>query len=128
MIVGESCSFRNYRLSRVLTFIAVYCLATSFASAAPPNIVLILADDLGYGDLACYGNKGHQTPHNDALAAAGVLFSDLHSSGPMCTPTRAATLTGMYQQRFGSHFDTAISGVQHRDLGLPHEALTIAEL
>ena len=109
--------------------VAVCCLAATCVSAAPPpNIVLILADDLGYGDLACYGSKVHKTPHIDALAAEGIRFTDFHSSGPMCTPTRAATLTGLYQQRFGSQFDMAISGVHDRDVGLPHEALTIAEM
>ena len=113
--------------------IAVHCLAIcngtsgSLASAALPNFVLILADDLGFGDLACYGNTDHHTPHIDALAASGVRFTDFHSAGPMCTPTRAATLTGLYQQRFGRQFDAALSGVQQREQGLPHEAVTIAE-
>lgn len=97
-------------------------------SGSPTNFVLILADDLGYGDLGCYGNRGNETPHIDALAASGLRFTDFHSSGPMCTPTRVATLTGLYQQRFGSRFDTAISGVKDRDRGLPHEAVTIAEV
>ena len=111
----------------VLVVLLTLVTAPSFA-ASPPNVVLILADDLGYGDLACYGSRGHETPHIDALAADGVRFTDFHSAGPMCSPTRAATLTGLHQQRFGSLFDTAISGVSHRDKGLPHEAVTIAEL
>ncbi|MCC7338376.1 MAG: sulfatase [Pirellulaceae bacterium] len=106
----------------------VCCLAYHSACASQPNIVFIMADDLGYGDLACYGSAVHHTPHLDALAAAGMRFTDFHSSGPMCTPTRAAALTGLYQQRFGSQFDTALSGVDDRDLGLPHEAVTIAEV
>jgi arylsulfatase A-like enzyme len=67
----------------------------------PPNIVLILADDLGYGDLACYGNSVNQTPNLDRLAAEGLRFTDFHSNGPMCSPTRAALLIGQYQQRVG---------------------------
>jgi len=95
-------------------------------SADRPNIVLIVADDLGYGDLGCYGSQRNETPHLDRLAAGGIRFTDFHSAGPMCTPTRAAMLTGWYQQRFGPDFDTALSGdYQH---GLPHEAVTIAEL
>ncbi|MFG0240554.1 MAG: sulfatase, partial [Gimesia chilikensis] len=82
--------------------IAVCCVLTCLVSQAaeqqPPNIVLILADDLGYGDLACYGNKQVQTPHIDRLAAGGLKFTDFHSAGAMCTPTRAAMLTGQYQQ------------------------------
>ena len=129
--IGDGGSHRKH-VSAIL--LAVFCLAVfdraaaSHASGTKPNIVLILADDLGYGDLACYGNVSHQTPHIDALAATGVRFTDFHSAGPMCTPTRAATLTGRYQQRFGRQFDLALSGVSQRDLGLPHEAVTIAEL
>lgn len=97
-------------------------------AADQPNIILILADDLGYGDLGCYGSTRNKTPHIDWLAAEGIRFTDFHSAGPMCSPTRAAILTGRYQQRFGRVFDTAISGIHHRDLGLPHAAVTIAEL
>jgi len=95
---------------------------------AKPNVVLILADDLGYGDLGCYGSQLHQTPHIDALAESGLRLTDFHSAGPMCSPTRAAMLTGLYQQRFGRHFDHALSGTRHRETGLPHHAQTIAEL
>ncbi len=68
-------------------------------SAGKPNIVLILADDLGYGSLGCYGNKEVKTPNIDALAASGMRFTDFHSNGALCSPTRAALLTGRYQQR-----------------------------
>jgi len=64
-----------------------------------PNIVFIMADDLGYASLGCYGNKDIRTPNIDCLAHEGVLFTDYHSNGPFCTPTRAALLTGRYQQR-----------------------------
>lgn len=67
--------------------------------AAKPNIVLIMADDLGYGSLGCYGHPEVKTPHIDALAATGIRFTDFHSNGAMCTPTRAALMTGRYQQR-----------------------------
>jgi arylsulfatase A-like enzyme len=93
-----------------------------------PNIVFILADDLGYGDVGCYGHAGNKTPHIDALAEGGLRFTDFHSAGPMCTPTRAATLTGLYQQRFGRMFDGAISGKTQHDSGLPLAAVTIAEV
>lgn len=102
-------------------------LWSATVSATPPNIVLIVADDLGYGDLGCYGSKIHATPNIDALAASGLRFTDFHSAGPMCTPTRAAMLTGQYQQRFGREFDSALGEAQH-DMGLPHEAMTIAEV
>ncbi len=73
-----------------------------------PNIVLILADDLGYGDLGCYGNKKVRTPNIDRMAAEGMRFTDFHANGPMCSPTRAALLTGRYQQRVGV---TRVGGV-----------------
>lgn len=66
-----------------------------------PNIIFILADDLGYGDLAgYYGGKAH-TPNLNKLAQEGMLFTDFHSNGPMCSPTRAALMTGRYPQRLG---------------------------
>ncbi len=69
------------------------------ATAPPPNLVLIMADDLGYGSLGCYGSPTIKTPHIDQLAAGGVRFTDFHSSGTVCSPTRAALLTGRYPQR-----------------------------
>ncbi len=116
-------------LERKITSVIVVGLLVFLPSVfGGPNIILIMADDLGYGDLACYGNTRIETPHIDALAANGLRFTDFHSSGPMCSPTRAATLTGVYQQRFGAKFDGAISGVDDFDSGLPLEAETIAEV
>lgn len=66
-----------------------------------PNIVLILADDLGYGDLACYGGSKILTPHIDQLARDGARFTDFHSASAVCSPTRASILTGRYPARFG---------------------------
>jgi arylsulfatase A-like enzyme len=71
------------------------------AAAAKPNIVIIMVDDMGYADLSCYGNDRFQTPHLDALAREGLRFTDYHSNGAVCSPTRAALLTGRYQQRSG---------------------------
>jgi arylsulfatase A len=84
--------------------IALFLIATAPLRAADaprskPNIVLIMADDLGYGSLGCYGSTAVKTPHLDALAAGGVRLTDFHSNGPMCSPTRAALLTGRYPQR-----------------------------
>ena len=80
---------------------ACFLMASALAAAEhrQPNIVLILADDLGYGSLGCYGNQEVKTPHIDQLAAGGMKFTDFHSNGTMCTPTRASLLTGRYQQR-----------------------------
>jgi arylsulfatase A-like enzyme len=78
-----------------------------------PNIVLIMADDLGYGSLGCYGSTENKTPHLDRLAAGGMRFTDFHSNGPMCSPTRAALLTGRYPQRCAWVPDEELSPVFH---------------
>lgn len=118
-----SSSFRG-----LVIVLGISLVLVEFSTAAPPNIVLIVADDLGYGDLGCYGNRNNRTPHIDRLATSGLRLTDFHSAGAMCTPTRAAMLTGLYQQRFGKEFEGALSGVRHREIGLPHQAVTIAEL
>lgn len=67
----------------------------------PPNIIIILADDLGYGDLGGYYGGKSKTPHLNQLAKEGMLFTDFHANGPSCSPTRASLLTGRYPQRMG---------------------------
>ncbi len=92
----------------------------------PPNFVLVMADDLGYGDLGCYGSQLVKTPHLDALARRGLRFTDYHSNGAVCSPTRAALLTGRYQQRAG--IEGVITAAGHRDQGLDLSETTFAEL
>lgn len=96
------------------------------AAAPRPNIVLIMADDLGYGDLSCYGSDFINTPHIDALASSGIRFTDYHSNGAVCSPTRAALMTGRYPQRTG--VEGVITAARHRDVGLPLDEVTIAEV
>jgi arylsulfatase A-like enzyme len=89
---------------RFLFVIAIVVGAASEISAAEatrPNIVFILADDLGYTDLACYGSGYYETPNIDRLAAQGVRFTDGYTCGPNCQPTRAALLSGQYGPRTG---------------------------
>ena len=69
------------------------------AASAPPNIVFIYADDLGYGDLGCYGAQ--PTPNLDRMAAEGARFTQFYSANPVCSPSRAALLTGRYPTRVG---------------------------
>ncbi len=64
-----------------------------------PNIIYIMADDLGYADLGCYGRKDYQTPHLDKLASQGVKFMNAYAAAPLCTPTRTAFMTGRYPAR-----------------------------
>jgi arylsulfatase A-like enzyme len=78
------------------------CFGAVHAKEAPrPNVVFILADDLGYTDLACYGSQYYETPHIDRLAAEGMRFTDGYSSAPNCQPTRAALMSGQYGPRTG---------------------------
>ncbi len=79
----------------------VVLLSPSTAAESKPNIVLIYVDDLGYGDLGSYGSKKNDTPHVDQLAADGMRFTDYYSASPVCTPSRAALLTGGYPGRVG---------------------------
>ena len=94
----------------------------SVSRAEKPNIVVILSDDLGYGDLGCYGSTRVKTPHIDRMAREGMRFTDFHSNGSTCSPTRAALLTGRYQQRAG--IEGALS---EKSPGLTDTARTIAE-
>lgn len=70
----------------------------------PPNIIIINADDLGYGDLGCYGGRAIRTPHTDSLAKEGVRFTDFHACDSVCTPSRAGLLTGRYPKRMELFF------------------------
>jgi len=90
-----------------------------------PNIVILLADDLGYGDVGFTGCPDIRTPNIDRLASEGVHFAHAYSNGAVCSPTRTALLTGQYQQRNG--MDKVIY-VDERDIGLPLEALLIPEV
>ncbi|MBY0507930.1 MAG: sulfatase [Bryobacteraceae bacterium] len=81
-------------------FLAVTASAPLAAAPAPPNVVLIYCDDLGYGDLGCYGSA-IPTPNLDRLAAEGVRFTHFYSANPVCSPSRAALLTGRYPTRVG---------------------------
>ena len=92
----------------------------------PPNFVVIMADDLGYAELGCYGSKTFKTPHIDALAEGGLRLTDFHSNGAVCSPTRAALLTGRYQQRSG--IDGVVTAKGHRHTGLGLEQETVAEM
>lgn len=91
-----------------------------------PNIILIMADDLGYGDIGCYGNTEILTPSLDKLASEGLKFTDFHSNGSVCSPTRAALLTGRYQQRSGMEGVIYAKG-DTRQTGLAIEELTFAD-
>ncbi len=92
------------RMAGVLTLVVAAVVGLTFdrtADAAPPNIVMILADDLGYGDLRSYGATDLQSPHIDKIVAAGMRFDNFYANCPVCSPTRASLLTGRYPELVG---------------------------
>lgn len=93
--------------------------------ADQPNFVVIFTDDMGYGDLQCYGAPKTKTPHLDTLAAEGMRLTDFHVASPVCSPSRGALLTGRYPYRIG-----IASGVffPHSQKGMPSSEITIAEV
>jgi len=96
-------------------------------TGARPNVIILFADDLGYGDLGCYGHPSIRTPNLDRMAAEGMRFTDFYSAAEVCTPSRAALLTGRYPIRSGMCHDRF--RVLRRDSlgGLPAEEVTLAE-
>jgi len=123
----------------VLTTLSTGCHVRRPRITRGSNIILIMADDLGYGDLGCYGCKKIQSPVIDNLAEEGVRFTTFYANAPECTPTRTALLTGRYQQRVGGlecaigignvgRYDDAIRLRKTHDLGLPVQETTIVRL
>ena len=96
-------------------------------AARQPNIVFILADDLGYGDLGCYGNKNIKTPNIDSLAKCGMRFTNFRVNSPVCSPTRAGFLTGRSHVRCGVD-EVLTPGPGKDEAGLPVNETTVAEL
>lgn len=110
-------------MKKPILFSAALLWAT--VAAATPNIILINCDDLGYGDLGCYGAKDIRTPHLDRMAAAGTRFTDFSVTSALCTPSRAALMTGKYPGRVG-----LATGVLRPDAqtGLASGETTLAEV
>ncbi len=120
------CSTRGRVLAQVLTFfIALLANFVQAASDTRPNIVVILTDDMGYGDIGAYGATQILTPRIDALAKSGVVFSNGYASANVCTPSRAGLLTGRYPMRSGLGWKV-IGARDQRSLPMVEE--TLAEL
>ena len=105
---------------------AVVSAATPDAATARPNVVFIYADDLGYGDLGCYGAKDIRTPHIDRLAAEGTRFTSFYVAQSVCTASRAALMTGSYPNRVsmsGALNHTSPTGLHPREKTLGHKPL-----
>jgi arylsulfatase A len=113
-----------YLLSSVVALFLLACESFAEDRPAAPNIVLIFCDDLGYGDLGCYGAEGYATPNLDRLAAEGVRFTRFYTAQPVCSASRAALLTGCYPNRVG------IQGAlgPQAAIGISDSETTIAEM
>ena len=94
-----------------------------------PNFVVIFCDDLGYGDLGCYGSRDHDTPRLDRMAAEGTRFTDCYVPAPVCSPSRAGLLTGCYPKRVGLDSGDSFAVLLPGDpIGLSTDEVTIASL
>ena len=112
----------------LLSLLAVSGRGVSAGAPPPPNVVLIFADDLGYGDLGCYGATKVKTPHIDRLAAEGRKFTDAHSSSAVCTPSRYGLLTGQYPFRADGRKGLWGPAPVTSALVLAPETLTVADV
>ena len=112
-------------MSRLLALLLLISLSISAAAAAnKPNILVIVADDLGYSDIGAHGGKAVPTPNIDALAASGVRCTSGYVSSPYCSPSRAGFLTGRYQTRFGHEFNPHDHVTHFRPIAMQHVGLT----
>ena len=100
-------------------FLLIQCF---YSFGQKPNIVYIFADDLGYGDLSCYGAKDINTPNIDQIAKQGIKFTEFYSASSVCSPSRAALLTGRYPQRMGINtvfFSESFTGIPDKEITIP---------
>ena len=113
----------------LVTFVPNYIQAFTEKPASPrPNILLIIVDDLGYGELGCQGNLQIPTPNIDAIAKNGIRFTSGYVSAPNCSPSRAGLLTGKYQTRFGYENNPIGAKNDEPGYGLPTDQKTMAEI
>jgi arylsulfatase A-like enzyme len=117
----------NHPLTR-REFLAATALSPFvFQTASPPNILFIMADDLGYADVSCYGRRDYTTPNIDRIAAEGMRFTQAYANSPVCTASRTALITGRYQYRLPVGLEEPLSNPA-RNVGLPPEHPTVPSL
>jgi arylsulfatase A-like enzyme len=115
------------RLALVFAMLAYSTSSLSAAESTKPNIIVIVADDMGYADIGVHGCKDIPTPNIDSLAKNGVMCTHGYVSHPYCSPTRAGLLTGRYQQRFGHEFNPGPPTDRTAGIGLPTSEVTLAD-
>ncbi len=111
-----------------LAFLFITFALSTQAADRPPNVVLLFADDLGYGELGCQGNPEIPTPHIDSIAANGVRFTQGYVTAAFCSASRAGLMTGRYQTRFGYEFNPTGAHNEDPDAGLPPSEKTMADM
>src|SRR5215469_5584445 len=129
MNVTSSISRRAALRSAGIGAAALACGLEDFLAqpkSLPPNIVFIMADDLGYADVACYGRPDLHTPNIDRIAATGVRFLQAYANSAVCSATRAALITGRYQYTLRVGLEEPLAG--NRGVGLPPEHPTLPSL
>src|SRR5215831_11580889 len=130
-----SSSWPTFFRTFFLAFSLIACSFVSFSALAQspqPNILIILADDMGYGDVGFNGCPDYVTPNIDSLAANGVWCSSGYVTHPFCSPSRAGMITGRYQQRFGHETnpggdDSGDASENSPFLGLPAQEITLSQ-
>jgi len=123
--MGSSFTRREALRATALTPLA---LIANAQSAAKPNIVFILADDLGYADLSCYGRRDFTTPNIDRIAAEGMKFTQAYANSAVCSATRTALITGRYQYRLPIGLEEPLGSNEKRNVGLPPSVPTLPSL
>ena len=125
--LGKTMTLTCRSISGWLACLAMLSFATSSFASDKPNFVVIFCDDLGYGDLACFGHPTIQTPHLDRMAAEGMKLTQFYSASSVCTPSRAALLTGRLPIRSGMCSTKRRVLFPDSDGGIPASEVTLAE-
>lgn len=120
-------AFSVFTATTWFLFALLFCTFHAAQGETRPNIVILFADDLGYGELGCQGNNEIPTPNIDSIAQHGVRFTDGYVTEPVCSPSRAGLMSGRYQQRFGYNFNVMPHVEGGTDQGLPQTETTLGE-
>src|SRR5262245_27741494 len=121
---SSSVSRREFVAATAFAPLALFSRTQQQTAQGPPNIVFIMADDLGYADLSCYGRRDYSTPNIDRIAATGIKFTQAYANSAVCSATRTALITCRYQYRLPVGLDEALTNPS-RKAGLPRERPTL---